>query len=95
MHGKVSLIRADADAPLFAGIKAPFPVARYHSLAADPAGLPDCLRVTAATEAGEIMAVEHREYPIYGLQFHPESVMTPAGLQIMKNFFSIIRRKEA
>ena len=61
-------------------------VARYHSLAADPATIPECLKVTARTADGEIMAVEHREYPVYGVQFHPESVLTPDGMQIMENF---------
>ena len=61
-------------------------MARYHSLAAAPETMPDCLKVTAVTEEGEIMAVEHREYPIYGVQFHPESIMTPDGRQMLKNF---------
>jgi anthranilate synthase component 2 len=63
-------------------------VARYHSLAAEPDSIPDCLKVTATTDDGEIMAVEHREYPVYGVQFHPESVLTPDGLQIVSNFLN-------
>lgn len=61
-------------------------VARYHSLAVDEDTLPECLRVTARTVEGEVMAVEHREYPIYGLQFHPESIMTPDGKQMIAAF---------
>ena len=61
-------------------------VARYHSLAAQEESLPECLAVTAKTAEGEIMAVQHREYPVYGVQFHPESILTPDGNQILKNF---------
>ena len=61
-------------------------VARYHSLAAIEETIPDCLRITAKTGDGEIMAVEHKTLPIYGLQFHPESIMTPDGIKILKNF---------
>ena len=64
-------------------------VGRYHSLAIDPDTLPDVLKATAATEDGEVMAVEHRDYPIYGLQFHPESILTPQGMTILKNFLAI------
>jgi len=63
-------------------------VARYHSLAADERTMPDCLCVTARTADGEVMAVQHRHYPIYGVQFHPESIMTPEGKQVLKNFLS-------
>ena len=90
MHGKVSLIHTEADSRLFRGFDAPFPAARYHSLAAVEDTLPDVLRVTARTEGGEIMAVEHRDYPICGVQFHPESVMTPAGENIIRNFLTSI-----
>lgn len=65
------------------------PVARYHSLAADADTLPECLKITAQTLDGEVMAVEHKEYPIYGVQFHPESIMTPDGKQMLKNFITI------
>ncbi|MCD7934421.1 MAG: gamma-glutamyl-gamma-aminobutyrate hydrolase family protein, partial [Oscillospiraceae bacterium] len=65
------------------------PVARYHSLAVDPATLPDCLRVVAGTEEGEVMGVQHREYPVFGLQFHPESILTPDGEQILRNFIHL------
>ena len=88
LHGKVSLIYPEKDSILFAGMESPFPAARYHSLALDEDTLPPCLRVCARTEDGEIMAVEHREYPVFGVQFHPESVMTPQGKQLMENFLS-------
>lgn len=61
-------------------------MARYHSLAADPDSLPDCLAVTARAEDGEVMAVQHKTYPIYGVQFHPESILTPDGAAILQNF---------
>lgn len=86
MHGKQSVARLDNDSALFKGMAQELVVARYHSLAADPDTMPDCLKITARTADGEIMAVEHREYPIYGVQFHPESVLTPEGRAILKNF---------
>lgn len=86
MHGKQSVALLDTDSTLFKGMEKEAVVARYHSLAADPGTMPDCLRVTAETEDGEIMAVEHSVYPVFGVQFHPESVLTPEGLRIMKNF---------
>lgn len=88
MHGKVSQILPDTDSRLFKGFGGPFKAARYHSLAAVESTLPGVLRVTAATEDGEVMAVEHRDYPICGVQFHPESVMTPDGETIIRNFLS-------
>lgn len=86
MHGKQSEVRFDADCLLFKDCPEKGSVARYHSLAADAATIPDCLKVTALTTDGEVMAVQHREYPIYGVQFHPESIMTPDGKTIIKNF---------
>lgn len=86
MHGKQSLAALDTDSVLFRGMKKEITVARYHSLAAElPAEL-DTLKVTAKTYDGEIMAVEHEKYPVYGVQFHPESVLTPEGYQIIENF---------
>ena len=85
MHGKTSQVML-GDSPIFEGISSPAQVARYHSLAADPGDFPQVLKVTAQTEDGEIMAASHREYPVYGLQFHPESVMTPEGKHMLKNF---------
>ena len=86
MHGKQSLISFDPSCPLFAECPSPMPVARYHSLAADGGTMPDCLRVTARTSDGEVMAVQHREYPVFGVQFHPESIMTPCGKTMLGNF---------
>ena len=86
MHGKSSLARVNTDTLLFRGMKHEIQVARYHSLAAQEESLPECLAVTAKTAEGEIMAVQHREYPVYGVQFHPESILTPDGNQTLKNF---------
>ncbi len=86
MHGKQSDMTCDTSSTLFRGCPAVMPVARYHSLVADPLTLPNCLKVTGTTDDGEIMAVEHTEYPLYGVQFHPESILTPDGKQMLKNF---------
>ncbi|MBR6380123.1 MAG: aminodeoxychorismate/anthranilate synthase component II [Lachnospiraceae bacterium] len=86
MHGKQSEVHFDPSCPLFAGIPETAPVARYHSLVADPATIPAELLVTARTDLGEIMAVMHRTYPIYGVQFHPESILTPDGRTILAYF---------
>ena len=86
MHGKQSAVTAAQDSRMFRGLPERITVARYHSLAADPATLPDCLRITAQTDDGEVMAVQHKEYPVYGLQFHPESILTPEGRQMLRNF---------
>lgn len=86
MHGRQSEVRLDTDCPLFAGCPESVSAARYHSLAADAATLPPELKVTAVADDGEIMAVQHRKYPIYGVQFHPESVMTPDGERMLRNF---------
>ncbi len=89
MHGKSSLVIPDPASRLFQGME-PFTAARYHSLAAPEALLPDCLMVSARTEDGEVMAVEHTKKPIFGVQFHPESILTPQGGQIIQNFFTMI-----
>ena len=86
MHGKQSKVRFDKTSPLFQRCPKTALVARYHSLAADPDTLPSCLNITAETEDGEIMAVQHAEHPIYGVQFHPESIMTPDGKTMLENF---------
>lgn len=86
MHGKQSDVSFDTESLLFKGCPKKAKVARYHSLAADADTMPDCLKITATTDDGEIMAVEHKEYPIYGVQFHPESIMTPDGKQMLSNF---------
>lgn len=89
MHGKQSLTAIDTEESIFQGLPGQIPVARYHSLAAEPESLPDCLKVTGRTADGEIMAVRHKKYEIYGLQFHPESVLTPDGEQILRNFLGV------
>ena len=87
MHGKTSLLEdVDTDSLLFRGLEKPVQVARYHSLAAEEDTLPKELKVTARSKDGEVMAMEHEKYPIYGVQFHPESVMTPKGFTMIKNF---------
>ena len=86
MHGKSSLVRKSLDSLLFKGHPERFPAARYHSLSASADTLPAELKVTAITDDGEVMAVEHSLYPVYGVQFHPESVMTPDGKIILENF---------
>lgn len=86
MHGKQSEVHFDNTCPLFKSCPETAPVARYHSLAADKDTIPAELKITAVTADGEVMAVEHREYPIYGVQFHPESIMTPDGKTMLRNF---------
>jgi Anthranilate/para-aminobenzoate synthases component II len=86
MHGKQSEICLDQYSRLFEGLENKIKVARYHSLAAKKDTIPEILKVTAKTEDGEIMAVEHKTCPVYGLQFHPESILTPQGKHILKNF---------
>lgn len=84
MHGKSSKVELDLNCKLFKGCTQFTSVARYHSLIANE--IPDCLQVTAKTDKGEIMAVKHKEYDIYGVQFHPESILTPEGKIMLKNF---------
>ena len=90
MHGKQSMVTFDSDCPLFRGCPTAAPVARYHSLAADAGSIPDILKITAVTTDGEVMAVQHKDYPIYGVQFHPESILTPDGKTILQNFIKEI-----
>lgn len=89
MHGKQSQVQFDRSCPLFRDCPKVAPVARYHSLAADSSTIPECLEITALTADGEVMAVQHREYPIYGVQFHPESIMTPDGKKMLENFIKL------
>lgn len=84
-HGKQSTITHDGSS-IFTGIDSPIKVARYHSLAVIEESLPECLKVLAKTEDGEIMAIRHAEYPVVGLQFHPESIYTEHGKRIVENF---------
>jgi anthranilate synthase component 2 len=86
MHGKPSRITLDADSPIFANLPSEIQGARYHSLAVIESTLPGVLKIIARADDGEIMAVVHKEYPIYGLQFHPESILTPDGEIIIRNF---------
>ena len=86
MHGKQSVAKLRSGVKLFEGLGEETPVARYHSLAADRATIPDCLEIIAETDDGEVMAVRHREYKVYGVQFHPESILTPEGKKMLSNF---------
>lgn len=90
MHGKQSDVTFDIDCPLFANCPKDAPVARYHSLAADTGSMPEELKITAFTAEGEVMAVQHKVYPIYGVQFHPESILTPNRKQMLRNFIKEI-----
>ena len=87
MHGKTSMITHDGRG-VFAGLPNPFEAMRYHSLVVNEATLPDCLTITAKSEQGELMGLRHNELPIEGVQFHPESIMTPDGVQLLKNFLA-------
>ena len=91
MHGKQKEIHQIGENQLFQELPETFPAARYHSLAALKEELPEELKVTAESEDGEVMAVEHTKYPIYGVQFHPESVMTPDGRIMIENFMHVVR----
>lgn len=92
MHGKQSKVYQGGSGRLFKGMGPEFKAARYHSLSAAAEDLPEVLMVTAEAEDGEIMAVEHREYPVFGVQFHPESVMTPEGRKLIENFMEAVRK---
>ena len=92
MHGKTSVIHTDQKG-VYAGLPKDFTVIRYHSLAIERATLPDCLHISAETEDGEIMGVRHKELPIWGVQFHPESILTELGRQLMANFLKLQKRK--
>ncbi len=93
MHGKVSPVRHDGKT-IFAGLPNPFTAGRYHSLVVRPETLPGCLEVSAQTAEGEIMGLRHKEFPVEGIQFHPESVLTPQGKRILRNFLKTLGRKE-
>ena len=85
MHGKTSMASHDGRT-VYDGLSQPFEVGRYHSLCAEPASLPAALELTAQTASGEVMGVRHRELPLEGVQFHPESILTPEGDRLMANF---------
>jgi anthranilate synthase component 2 len=93
MHGKQSVIKVDPSDPVFKDLPGEITVARYHSLAADPETIPDSLIVTATADDGEVMAVMSRDGSVHGLQFHPESIMTPDGSKMMSNIIETVRRK--
>jgi len=88
MHGKTSMIRHDGRG-VFKGLSNPFEAMRYHSLLVEAESLPACLEPTAWSEADELMGMRHREFPIEGVQFHPESIMTPEGDRLLKNFLEM------
>ena len=88
LHGKVSHIRHD-NRGVFSDLPDPFEATRYHSLVIQRDTMPECLEVTAETDEGEVMGVRHRDYPVEGVQFHPESVMTPCGKDLLRNFLRI------
>jgi anthranilate synthase/aminodeoxychorismate synthase-like glutamine amidotransferase len=89
MHGKTSQILNDGKT-IFKGLPNPFTAGRYHSLLVEKDSLPPCLEISAETDAGEIMGIRHYEYPVEGIQFHPESILTPQGKRIIKNFLELI-----
>ncbi|HSH39302.1 MAG TPA: aminodeoxychorismate/anthranilate synthase component II [Chthoniobacterales bacterium] len=88
MHGKTSPIEHH-DSGVFAGLTNPFAATRYHSLVVRRESLPECLRITAETSEGEIMGLQHRELPVHGVQFHPESILTEEGKKLLANFLSV------
>lgn len=93
MHGKQSDAKIDMNCPIFKGCDEVLKVARYHSLSSVRESLPDCLSISCETKDGVIMGVKHKEYNVYGLQFHPESILTPDGGKIIKNFIELANNK--
>jgi anthranilate synthase/aminodeoxychorismate synthase-like glutamine amidotransferase len=93
MHGKTSPIINDGKT-IFKGLPNPFTAGRYHSLLLERTSLPSCFEISAETEEGEIMGIRHREYQVEGIQFHPESILTPHGKRIIKNYLEMIIKKE-
>ena len=89
MHGKTSTIQADGEA-IYKGLTGSFTAMRYHSLAVEKENFPDCLKITAESEDGEIMGIRHAKHPTEGIQFHPESIMTPVGKRLLRNFIRSI-----
>jgi len=92
MHGKTSPVLNDGQT-IFRGLPNPMTAGRYHSLIIDRASLPACLKITAETEEGEIMGIRHESYPVEGIQFHPESILTPQGKRIIRNFLMLVPKK--
>ncbi|WP_265443682.1 anthranilate synthase component II [Acetivibrio straminisolvens] len=91
MHGKASEVEIDRECLIFWNLPEKIRVGRYHSLIVQKVGLPECLKITAITPEGEIMGVMHKSYPVFGIQFHPESILTPEGKAILRNFIDIKR----
>ncbi|HHV28566.1 anthranilate synthase component II [Acetivibrio mesophilus] len=91
MHGKASEVDVDRECLIFRNMPEKIRVGRYHSLIVQKEGLPECLKITAVTPDEEIMGVMHRSYPVFGIQFHPESILTPEGKEILRNFINIRR----
>lgn len=89
MHGKTSMVQNDGQG-IFKGVKKPFQAMRYHSLAVERESLPDCLKITAESEDGEIMGLRHKTHATEGIQFHPESIMTTIGKRLLRNFVNMI-----
>lgn len=87
MHGKLSPIK-HRDKGVFKGLPSPFTATRYHSLLVERSSLPDCLEITAETEEGEIMGLQHKQFAVHGVQFHPESIATQGGMKILQNFLT-------
>jgi len=88
MHGKTSLIQHDGRT-IYTGLPNPFEATRYHSLIVERDSLPDCLEISAETDIGEIMGIRHKEYPVEGVQFHPESILTTVGKDLLRNFLAM------
>ena len=88
-HGVATPCHIVTDSPVFQGLDSTITIGRYHSWVVSTEGLPDCLEVTAKSDEGQIMALQHKELPIYGIQFHPESVLTPEGKSIIKNYIEL------
>ena len=88
MHGKTSLIQHDGRT-IYTGLPNPFEATRYHSLLVERDSLPDCLEISAETDIGEIMGIRHKEYPVEGVQFHPESILTTVGKDLLRNFLAM------
>ena len=93
MHGKTSTITSDGKA-LFQGMSKPFKAMRYHSLSVSKKNLPECFEISAQSEDGEIMGIRHEKHPTEGIQFHPESIMTPVGKRLLRNFLSITAKED-
>jgi anthranilate synthase/aminodeoxychorismate synthase-like glutamine amidotransferase len=93
MHGKTSTITGDGEG-VFSGISKPFQAMRYHSLAVERQSLPECLKITAESEDGEIMGIRHKTHTTEGIQFHPESIMTTVGKRLLRNFTNLIREND-